>query len=167
MSLANTGEVAAGTEIYLKGQRICEELSAADPKDVQARGDVASGYSDIGDMLLKQRKVTEALESYRKAVAIAEELRKIDSTDEDLHTFLAICYSSPGKTYAMLASDEKTPSTSRIKFWSEARMWFRRSLDVWLDMRQGGTLRRLDAGKPDEISREIARCDAALAKLKR
>ncbi|MGH9843251.1 MAG: hypothetical protein ACREEM_31310 [Blastocatellia bacterium] len=129
------------------------------------RGDVATGYSDIGDVLLKQGKTRLALENYQKATAMAEELRKIDRADEDLHTFLASCYKSNGKASAQLAADEKAPFSSRISHWREARMWFERSQKDWLDMRQRGALRGLDAGKPDEIAGEIARCDAALAKL--
>ena len=76
-----------------------------------------------------------------------------------------VCYASPGKAYTMLAADENTSAKDRVRFWREARTWFKRSMDVWLDLRQHGTLREVDGGKPEEINLEIAKCDAALARL--
>ena len=39
---------------------------------------------------------------------------------------------------------------------------FQQSLIIWMEMRDRGTLSKVDANKPDEIGLEIAKCDAAL-----
>jgi hypothetical protein len=41
---------------------------------------------------------------------------------------------------------------------------FQKSLDIYQDMKSKGTLSGSDASKPDEVAREIARCDLALSK---
>ena len=44
---------------------------------------------------------------------------------------------------------------------AEAADAYRKSLDIYQDMKNKGTLSGADAGKPDEIAKEIAKCDAA------
>lgn len=39
-----------------------------------------------------------------------------------------------------------------------------KSLNIWQEMESKGTLTAADAGKPDEVAREIAKCDAGLKK---
>ena len=64
-----------------------------------------------GSVLIDEGKPTEALESYRKALAIYEAL-------------------------------------------------VNKSLEIYQDMKSKGTLSGADAGKPDELAKEIAKCDA-------
>lgn len=45
----------------------------------------------------------------------------------------------------------------------EARSWYQKSLDIYQDMKSNGTLSGADSSKPDELAKEIAKCDAALA----
>ena len=46
----------------------------------------------------------------------------------------------------------------------EACAWYQKSRDIWQDMKDKGTLSSADGDKPDELSKEIARCDAASVK---
>jgi hypothetical protein len=39
-------------------------------------------------------------------------------------------------------------------------------LDIYQDMKSNGTLKGADAGKPDELAKEIAKCDAVLERVK-
>ena len=41
-----------------------------------------------------------------------------------------------------------------------------RSLQIWQDMQRRGILTGEDAAKPEEVAREIARCDASLRSLR-
>jgi len=49
--------------------------------------------------------------------------------------------------------------------WRTARNLYARSLEVWQDMQKRGILTAEDRTKPQEVAREIARCDAALRRL--
>jgi hypothetical protein len=49
------------------------------------------------------------------------------------------------------------------KEWAAARTLYQNSLDMLVDMRNKNLLVKMDADKPNEIARQIARCDAALA----
>ena len=46
--------------------------------------------------------------------------------------------------------------------WREARDSYQKGLDIYQDMKSKGTLGAADANKPDELAKEIAKCDAAL-----
>jgi hypothetical protein len=47
----------------------------------------------------------------------------------------------------------------------EARSWYRRSRAGFLEIRDRGALTRDEAGQPEEMARQIAKCDAAMMKL--
>jgi hypothetical protein len=46
--------------------------------------------------------------------------------------------------------------------WREARSWYQRGLDVWIELRTKGTLIPMYAPKMDEAIKNIARCNGAL-----
>lgn len=54
----------------------------------------------------------------------------------------------------------------RLAEWREARTWFQKSMDIWTSLKAGGRFTSVVYGSPEKVQREIARCDAALAKLK-
>jgi hypothetical protein len=70
-----------------------------------------------------------------------------------------------GKVYKVLASRAKSPSESASN-WRTARAWYQKAHDIWLDFRNQGATTGVEAAKPDDLAREIARCDEALAKLR-
>jgi hypothetical protein len=72
---------------------------------------------------------------------------------------LAQVYSQLGASHAAIAA--KAGGTSPAE-WRAARDAYQRSLDIFTDMKSKGTLNGADAGKIDEISREIAKCTKAL-----
>ena len=65
-----------------------------------------------------------------------------------------------GAAHAALAA--KTGPSKVSQEWRAARDAYQKSLDIFQDMKNKGTLKGADATKPDELEREIARCDAAL-----
>ena len=74
-------------------------------------------------------------------------------------TDLAFTYYDLGVAQSKLAQAGSASSDS-LEDWRQARSWYQKSLDVWQDLRRHGTLRNVDASKPDELVKEIARCDA-------
>ena len=53
----------------------------------------------------------------------------------------------------------------RRAHWQKARGLYAESLAVWQDMQKRGILTAEDRTKPEEVTAEIARCDAALRRL--
>ncbi len=71
-----------------------------------------------------------------------------------------------GSVYAALAASETTPFGKKQENWRVARSWYERSLNLLLKLRAGGALRAIDAAKFDEVTGELAHCDAELNKRK-
>ena len=144
---------------------MAESLSAAVPENAQARVEILLCHENIGEALLKLGRLPEALESYRKELRLAEAMAASDPGNAENRFDLAMTYSKLGQTQAALTSQSKTPSGERIERWREARSWFQRSLDIFLDQRQRGPIRAVYAGEMEKVGKEIARCDAALSKF--
>jgi len=70
-----------------------------------------------------------------------------------------------GKGYAALASDDKTSAQNRLADWREARSWFQKSQEIYKTFLDAGKLTGEDAARLDVVIEEIARCDAAIARL--
>jgi len=73
--------------------------------------------------------------------------------------------SAMAEVYSRLAEQPGASKASKMKNWTEARTLYQKSLDAWLLLKQKAPLGKFDAAQPDKIAIEIARCDAALAKL--
>lgn len=61
-----------------------------------------------------------------------------------------------------MAADLRAVTGKQKENWRAARDWYQKSLGIYKEMKSKGTLGGADAGKPDEVAREIANCDAAL-----
>ncbi len=157
-------DVAGAIEQYKKAKDIRQSLVALDPANAQARRDLAMSDAGLGDTLIRKGEIAEGRELIKKALAIFEELAARSPDDGEAGRDLAIGYQTFGESLASAADDEKTTAAKRRQLRSEARGWYKRSLDVFLDMKRRGVMREADAQIIEEITREIARTDAAIAK---
>jgi len=53
-------------------------------------------------------------------------------------------------------------TATQVQYWNAAKEAYQKALDIYQDMKSKGRLSGPDAGKPDELVKEIAKCDAAL-----
>ena len=67
--------------------------------------------------------------------------------------------------HTSLASNPSTPRAERMKHWEAARGWYGKSLAIFLAVRESGLLPFKHAGKPGEMEKGLAKCDAELSKL--
>ena len=68
-----------------------------------------------------------------------------------------------GAAHAALAGSTDLAASQRREHWRVARDFFQRSLAIWRDMQQRGILTADNVPKLNEMVREVAECDAALA----
>jgi len=94
----------------------------------------------------------------QQGIKIEEVLTASSPTNVTARTTLALLDRQLGDSYAALgAKGSKQP-------WSAARDAYQKASDIYQDLKTKGTLTVADASKPDELAKEIARCDAALKK---
>jgi tetratricopeptide (TPR) repeat protein len=85
-ALSDSGEAVAALENFEKGRVIREKLAAADPLNASLRRELWVSYNFTADVLGNPNlqnlgRPTEALDYYRKALAIAESLAVADSSN--------------------------------------------------------------------------------------
>jgi non-specific serine/threonine protein kinase/serine/threonine-protein kinase len=162
-ALTKTGDAAAAQENELEALHVSHRLLAADPANQEAVSIVADAQIEYAHLLEQKGDFTGATENWRAAIETEEEFGA--PTPSHRRT-LAGNYTMLGALYARAASIKSVPRDERVERWREARDWFQKSLNVWRDLRDKGLLSGTSAAKPDEVSKEIAVCDAALEKLK-
>jgi eukaryotic-like serine/threonine-protein kinase len=143
-----------------------QKLTSADAHNVLTMRYLGQCYMSIGRALAADGKEAEGIRSAGKAVHLLETLAAADHADTNFKsTEVAYARSALAETYSRLAVKPGVPETSKIASWREARSWYQKSLDTWLLLKKKAPLGRFDAAQPDKIKIEIAKCDAALAKL--
>ena len=120
---------------------------------------VAQAHANLGTR-------SAALDAIRRA-----EIRLAEAPDNPANSAQrggrAQVYEYLAETYVALATRPGRASADARADWSAACDMFRRSHDVWEDMRRRGILSVTDASKPGEVAREIARCEQILVKSTR
>ena len=151
--LLRANKPAESVKYFRRAVELYEKIIAADAEQKQARADLAYTYGGLGLALAQTGNATEGLADERKAISFYEKLEAAKSSNVVLLRDYAETLDRAGET--CLLNDANNVA-------GEAKQLFQRSLSIWLEMRDRGTLSKVDANKPEEIGAEIANCDAAL-----
>jgi serine/threonine protein kinase len=157
------GQALPHLQAALAGYR---KLTLADPHDVLAMRYLGKCYMSVGKALSADGKPSQGIQSAREAVRILEALVAADRGDTAFKpSDLAYARSALAEAYSRLAQEHGRSDTAKIASWREARSWYEKSLDTWLELKEKAPLAQFDAAQPGYISGEISRCNAALSKL--
>lgn len=129
-----------------------------EPADARIRYILRTAHAKLG-AILKVSAPVEAMKHLGTALEIDEALDARNLSDAT-----ALRFALERKNLAEMAT-ELGDSASAIKHWQAAREWRKKSLAIFLDMRERGMLPVSHTARPEEIEKEITRCDTALAKL--
>jgi serine/threonine protein kinase/predicted negative regulator of RcsB-dependent stress response len=157
------GDTIGALQSHHKALAIRQELAAADPTDATARNVILSSHVKIGDILASSGDAAGALDSYTSALETVEGLCAGDPNNAKYRREKADLYFKIGKLHKGLAPIVIVPTSKRTEHFREARLWFQRSFDAWVDLRNRNMLKASDANRPDEAAREIAKCDRQVA----
>jgi eukaryotic-like serine/threonine-protein kinase len=95
---AHLGNFEGAKQSARKAMEIREQLVAADPRDENARRDLAYSYISMGDLMTGAQQLNEALEFYRKSVKLREELIAAHPNNVNDRLALMISYQRVGDT---------------------------------------------------------------------
>ncbi len=154
----------AGTN-YLKVIGIAEALAAADPGNGQTRSDLAEGYIEMARIKMHLALDDEALELQLKAQKLLESVTAETPTNVDFGSALASLYADLGEVHAHRAATVPPPARQASEQWRQARTWYQKSLEIWLDLQRRGALPGTNASKPVTITRQLEKCDIALSRV--
>jgi len=115
---------------YLQALEIYSAISSADPKDIEDSVNIAETRNHVGRTYLKSREAMRAAQEYRKALSISETLLSPDQENIEALYALAESAAGMGDVSALLAG-KSADSNEQSKRWSEARVWYQKSLSIW------------------------------------
>jgi serine/threonine protein kinase len=145
---------------------IAERLATQESASADSKDSLAIVCLTYSLMKLNVGEPEKALEVLRKALAVREALVAETPTNVDYRFRLADVCSVLGEAYEALAKQANTPTHKRLEHWQEARSWFQRSLDLFIKMRDENVLSKQRLEYIAGINEGLARCDAAIAKVK-
>ena len=161
--LAATNEPDQALKLYGKAITMSEELLAADAGRFETRRDLAQMYQSAGQLIGKIGQTRRALEYFNHAKSLAEGSSNHDPQNARVRGRLAGICTDLAELYRKVAEQSDSPSeVNRKANLQTARDFYTRALAIYQELKNSGTLSGADATKPDEIVREIAKCDAAL-----
>ncbi len=163
-ALARSGNVAQALAAYRASIATFAAALAQGPADVETRLYSIVPHYGLGELLENRGDANAALASYVSALAIWNRLPDEQHTNPELKPVIARLYAKLASRSASDAANGRSRA-QQIDGWRRARESFQRGLELWAEVRKAGVLARRDAAEPDRIASEIARCDAALAKL--
>jgi tetratricopeptide (TPR) repeat protein len=134
---------------------IYERLMAHSPGYLP--GGLNSTYNLVAAMAIQTGDGGKAVMAARKQLQIADRLLRISAANEFARRNQGLALLQLGQGHELLARKS-------ISEWREARSSYQQSRDVWLDLRNKGTLIPRYIPRLDEAAAAIARCDRALAK---
>jgi tetratricopeptide (TPR) repeat protein len=140
---------------------------AKDPNNALALMNLSQTYNNLGNVLAQSGKFTGALENYQLALGLREPYLKAHPNEAGFKPRLGETTFDLGDLYAQMASDGRTPASKQLALWQEAKSWYQRSSAIWQELSKDGTLPGYQSQKPEEASKALARCDAALAEIAR
>jgi tetratricopeptide (TPR) repeat protein len=149
-------------ERYQRAVAMEETLLAGSPDNAQAHDDHSIGLAGLGLTLAALGDVVGARDCLLRAEIEAENLAAQSPSNARLQNRLALRLFEYGRVSEQLA--QQSPRGQRETNWRAAHDLLARSLEIWRSLRDQSKLSRVDAGKLDEVTREIARCDIALAR---
>jgi eukaryotic-like serine/threonine-protein kinase len=164
--LSETSDAVNALQNFQKALEISLSLSSADPTNAQANRIVADLYNKTGRMLTATGNIKQALHNHQNALEILLTLSKADPKDSLIGSQLADCYIGFGLAHMAIAENADSSNATQALHWVEARQWFQRTLEQWVNFPgaiQG--ISQLGSVRPERIKHWLKQCDAALAKL--
>ena len=159
-----TSNVVEALSDFHKALQIFAELTAKDPNNADFRRQWAFTYLSLSRFQPKGGDLDGAVDSAIQGIKIDEALVASSPTNASARNTLALLYSQLGASHAALAT--RAGTSKQTAPWQAAKDSYQKSLDIYQDMKSNGTLKGADAGKPDELAKEIAKCDAVLERVK-
>jgi non-specific serine/threonine protein kinase/serine/threonine-protein kinase len=157
---STTAQPTLALERYRKAIALSEELLAGDSARIETQRDLAEFYQATGLVLTKTGDHAAALAHFEKALAFAEASAAHDPENVRVRSRLADVWASLGACHRARAG-EASPA-HRDEYLRSALAAYASSLAAWQAVERTRLLSHADAGKPAEVARAIADCEAML-----
>ena len=162
--LAEEGNYGQALSYYRKAVAEHKKLESETSENLYIRFAAIMARGGIGEMQAQLGERAAALAEFSRAIALLDGIAP-DPASGTRSSLRGMVYMRVAAAYAALGASGKLDAAERLEHWHTARDLYSRSLAVWQDMQKRGILTAEDRTKPQEIARELARCDASLREL--
>jgi serine/threonine protein kinase/tetratricopeptide (TPR) repeat protein len=166
--LLNTpGSTESALSEYKKTVAIYERIQSAEPNDIEARITLAATNIKIAETLAAKHPAT-AIALYEKAIPVLEPYALGTPPNSPAQYALGDALTGMGVALQTQARQKGATPERQLEHWTQARSWFERSLAQWKQVNNPGKLSPIgfDTGGPALAAKQLAECDAQVAKLK-
>jgi non-specific serine/threonine protein kinase/serine/threonine-protein kinase len=139
-----------------------EEVAQTDPTNLWKRWLMIEAGGKTAKSLARSGRLREASGLYQKILSLLEATNDQDESAE-VGNARAHAYKDIAEA-CTLAAVKKPVLAERNADWQKARNLYQKARDIWLHLQQQGTLSTLEKETLDQTTREISRCEAALAR---
>jgi hypothetical protein len=157
------GELTKSLEAWRRAMAINEAVLAEDPKDARAQVGLGSIYERVG-WLVAMTSASTDLSYELKSLDMRKAMCAADPANLGRQEALASSYATLGDVEVIFASKSAVAVNQRREHWARAESRYKQALDILVRLRARGALRGAESTEPDRVAKEIARCEAALAK---
>lgn len=152
------GDLAGAHEYERKMRQLMDPLIARDPTNVGYLGTVRGADQRIADIYLRAGDGEKALPYVREALKLNDKMFALQPANTNARRGQAASHAQFGQVYKLLAHGDAAQEN-----WQHARAEYQESLEIYRELAAKGALVGAEATKPDEIAKELASCEAALA----
>ena len=143
---------------FHKALEIFADLASKNPSNADFRRQWAYTHLAMSRFQSKVDDLKAAVGSANEGIRIEAAVVTDFPTNASAQSTLAYLYIQLGDSHSKLASGNGISTAKRTEQCQAADSAYRKSLEIFLDMKTKGTLSAADAGKPDEIPGKIAKC---------
>lgn len=159
------GDYRGALDNFHKSQQLFAELVTEDPANADTKSKSAYVYLATSRVQFQAGDLNGALESALQGIKIDEALLAAAPTNVLARNTLAQLDDALGDDHAKLAAKITSSTVKQNEQWRAAKDAYQKSLEIFQDLKSKDKLSGADASKPDELAKEIAKCDAALRLL--
>lgn len=163
--LVKKGDYAAAADYLRKTLAITEKLASGAGANLFVRAEEAISNSEFALVLARLGDTSKAFEHSDKGVKMMEAITRDNPESAEMGGVMADAYVNRGEVYASIAEKGKVARSRQIELWKEARDSYKKSLDVFNDLKNRGLWTSADRIEPEEVERKLAQCEAALARM--
>lgn len=160
--LTRDGTVHAALDSYQKAVRYLEQVPGL--VSANTRCDLAAGHTKLAAAFAAIAKPQEASAAYQEALKIAEPLASTNPPNVLALYVEADTYFGMGELSRAAARDSVNSSAKQSRCWTEARDWYRKSMDAWHQIPNPTriTPSGFAVGDPETATKNLRECDSVL-----
>jgi non-specific serine/threonine protein kinase/serine/threonine-protein kinase len=164
---ASAGNATAALDNYQRLEEMAREWSNKDASNLVAAHTLGVAHLKVSEMQSRTGDNVKALKSSDAALALFDNLRKRDTANVENQRGLAWAFFRKGDSLASLAQTNRGASASKIERWEEAAGCYRKSLDLFEQIRVKSGLRGSDQSLLERARAAVSQASQEVEKLKK